>query len=364
MRILAFGTYQAANHPRVTVLVEGLRARGHRVVEANVPLGLSTRDRVAMLGSRTGAVRMAVRLLSSWSRLAVRALRVRAAGRPDALLVGYLGHFDVWLARALFPRTTIVLDHLIFAADTAADRGVGGGVVQRALRWLDRAALTIADVIVLDTEEHRDLVPAALRSKAVVVPVGAPAEWSAVEPAPEPGDGPVRVVFFGLFTPLQGAAVIGHALAGLPEGLVEVSMVGAGQDLDATRAAVGDRPDVTWTPWVEAADLPSVVAAHHVGLGVFGTTDKALRVVPNKVYQCAAAGTAIVTSDTPPQRRMLGEDALFVPPGDADALGAALRGLAEDRDRLAALRRAARSRAAGFRPAAVVAPLEERLARR
>ena len=75
-----------------------------------------------------------------------------------------------------------------------------------------------------------------------------------------------------------------------------------------------------------AANLPALVAGHDVCLGIFGTGDKALRVVPNKVFQGAAAGCAIVTSDTAPQRRALGDAAVLVPPGDPEALAAALRG--------------------------------------
>ena len=84
--------------------------------------------------------------------------------------------------------------------------------------------------------------------------------------------------------------------------------------------------------------------------------------MPNKVYQGAAAGCAIVTSDTKPQRRALGDAALYVPPGDADALADALRGLARRPDELAAYRAAAHARAdEAFRPEVVVAPLLERL---
>jgi glycosyltransferase involved in cell wall biosynthesis len=85
-------------------------------------------------------------------------------------------------------------------------------------------------------------------------------------------------------------------------------------------------------------------------------------VVPNKVFQGAAAGCALVTSDTAPQRRVLGDAALFVPPGDAQALAGALRLLARDRDRLAAARDAAARLAAGrFTPEHVVRPLHDRL---
>ncbi|WIB25344.1 glycosyltransferase [Curtobacterium sp. MCSS17_015] len=346
------------------MLADGLRARGHVVVEANVPLGLSTRDRVAMLGARSGATRMAWRLARSWTRLAVQALRVRVAGRPDALLVGYMGHFDVWLARLLFPRTPIVLDHLIFAATTAQDRGVGGsGAKQRLLQFLDEAALRIADVVVLDTDEHRDLVPERLRSKAVVVPVGATAQWYDAAAAPVGGaDGPLRVVFYGLFTPLQGAATIGAAIGALgPEDPVTVTMIGSGQDLEAARDAARGGARTEWIPWVDAAELPALVAAHDVGIGIAGTTPKALKVVPNKVYQCAAAGLAVVTSDTAPQRRAFGDAVLGFPAGDADALAATLRSLAADRDFLAGRRAAAAAAAERFRPEAAVAPLDERL---
>jgi SAM-dependent methyltransferase len=86
-------------------------------------------------------------------------------------------------------------------------------------------------------------------------------------------------------------------------------------------------------------------------------------VVPNKVYQGAAAGCAVVTSGTRPQRAALGDTAVFVPPGNAAALADALRMLAVDAAELARLRAAARERAGErFAPAAVVAGLRSRLA--
>ena len=105
-----------------------------------------------------------------------------------------------------------------------------------------------------------------------------------------------------------------------------------------------------------------MVADHDVCLGIFGRGDKALRVVPNKVFQGAAAGCAVVTSDTAPQRRALGACAVLVPPGDPEALAGALRDLAADRDRLHALRTGAWTLARErFVPEAVVVPLVERV---
>ena len=60
---------------------------------------------------------------------------------------------------------------------------------------------------------------------------------------------------------------------------------------------------------------------------MFGTSDKAARVVPNKVFQCAAAGRAVITARTPALTRAFGDALVTVPPGDAAALADAVRKL-------------------------------------
>ncbi|WP_082092386.1 glycosyltransferase [Demequina pelophila] len=363
MTVVGWGTYDAARHPRAGILLAGLRAAGARVVEVNEPDTSSTADRVAQVASKRAALGRVAKMPRVWARLH---RRTRALPERDVLLVGYLGHLDVIAARLMFPRARIVLDHLIFAADTASDRQVGGGAMRAALKLLDRWALASADVVVLDTEEHLAMLSPRQAPKGVVVPVGAPGEWFAVGEGRAPAgahDGPLRVVFYGLYTPLQGAPTIGAAARILADrgAAVSLTMIGSGQDLEATREAAGDA-DVEWRDWVEPAELPALVASHDVCLGIVGTTDKGARVVPNKVYQGLAAGCAVVTSDTPPQRRMLGDAVAFVPPGDAVALADALEALAADRSRAAAL--AARGRdfaAATYSPEALGRTLIDRV---
>jgi glycosyltransferase involved in cell wall biosynthesis len=368
MRTIIFGTYDTAMHPRIATIAEGLAARGFDVAECNIPLGLTTADRVDMLAKPWKAGGLAARLANRWLGLAARARRL---GRPDAVVVGYLGHFDVRLARLLYPRrrVPIVLDHLISAANTAKDRRIaGGGMKQRLLTLIDAGALRAADIVVVDTEEHLEIVPEKYRSKAIVVHVGAPQPWhdAAVEPAitapSSTGSGPLKVVFYGLYTPLQGTPVIGEALGRIAGAPIEVTMIGRGQDEAETKRAAAANQSVRWLDWVPAAELPALVASHDVCLGIFGTGDKALRVVPNKVFQGAAAGCAVVTSDTAPQRRVLGDAAVLVPPGDPVALADALLRLANDREELLKLRHAARQLAAErFTPEQVVGPLTDRL---
>ncbi|GAA1710563.1 glycosyltransferase [Isoptericola hypogeus] len=383
--IVAFGTYDAGRHPRVGTLVDGLRAHGYAVTELDRPLGLSTAERVRMLREPWRLGVLVVRLLRCWLLLVGDAAAHRLRhGAPDAVLVGYLGHFDVVLARLLFPRTPVLLDHLVFAGDTAADRGARGLRV-RLLRGLDRVATACADVVLVDTDEHAAMlaeIAGSRASRALVVPVGAPQAWldAGGPPGGSPGgtpsgpprvdDGarPLRLVFFGLYTPLQGADVLAEALAdalGRADGSaerrpIEVTMVGSGQDLPAARARLAGVPGVTWHGWIDPAALPALVAAHDVCLGIFSATPKGLRVVPNKVFQGLAAGCVVVTSDTAPQRRLLGGHVELVPPADPRALADRLLDLTAP-GALAA----ARDRAAGgrdlVRPDVVVVPLVDAL---
>lgn len=359
MRIIVFGSYRLWEQPRVQVLLEGLRESSHQIVECNVPLPFDNASRVRAARQPWRAPLLALRIGEVWPKLWRKARRLP---KPDAVLVPYLGHFDVHLARRLWPRTPIVLDHFLFLADTATDRGTRSRAVIGTLDRIDKSAVRAADLVVVDTEGHRRLLPEPQRADAVVVPVGAPLDWFHVPEAR--GAGPVRVIFFGIFTPLQGAPVIGEALRLLDpdSALVRITMVGRGQDYEATRRLAGSSPAVEWLDWVDYDKLPALVAEHDICFGIFGDNPKGLRVVPNKVYQGAAAGCAIVTSDSEWQRAALGEAAVYVPAGDAAALAGALRGLVSDPARIVSLRQSAYRRALeDFSPSAVVRPLEERL---
>ncbi|MGD0373124.1 MAG: glycosyltransferase [Streptosporangiaceae bacterium] len=362
MRVLVFGTYDTSMHPRVATIAAGLRKCGAEVAECNAPLGLDTAARVDMLARPWRAPALLARLARRWTTLARAARRMPV---PDVVIVGYLGHFDVHLARLVFRRVPVVLDHLVGASDTGRDRRLDGGPRQALLRMIDSAALRAADIIVVDTDEHLAALPPRHQARAVVVPVGAPAAWHA---AARPDDGrdapgPLRVVFYGLYTPLQGTPVIGAALGRIAGAPIEVTMIGNGQDEAEARAAAAANHAVRWLDWVPAAELPALVAGHQVCLGIFGTGDKALRVVPNKVFQGAAAGCAVVTSDTAPQRRALGDAAVLVPPGDPEVLAAALLRLAGDRAELGRLRQQAHELAIDqFAPERIVAPLAKEIA--
>jgi glycosyltransferase involved in cell wall biosynthesis len=328
-------------------------------VECNVPLQVDTASRVQTARQPLRAPLVGARVADSWRKLWRKAKDVP---EPDVVLVPYMGQFDVHLARRRFRRKPIVLDHYLFFKDTAIDRGATNRAELGVLDRIDKAAVRAADVLFVDSEGHRDLLPEPQRSEAFVVYIGSPREWFH-EPKPHAA-GPAKAIFFGIYTPLQGAPVIGEAIKLLdPDpNVLRFTMAGRGQELDETRRLAGDSPAVDWIDWVERDALPALVAEHDICLGIFSPGAKGMRVIPNKVFQGAAAGCAIVTSDSRSQREALGEGGRYVRPGDAQALADDLRWLSADRERIWRLRRAAYERAVeAFAPAAVVEPLHDRL---
>jgi len=72
-------------------------------------------------------------------------------------------------------------------------------------------------------------------------------------------------------------------------------------------------------PYVE---VPKVIAAHDIVLGVFGTTAKASRVIGNKVYECMACARPTINefcTGYPPEAKDC-KAIKFIPAGDPAAL--------------------------------------------
>ncbi len=358
--VLFFGTFDEGLHPRTRILREGLEANSHPVSVINRPLGLSTAEKVRIARFPVLAVLLAFKLLIRWAQL----LADSRGATPNVVIVGYMGHFDVHLARLRFRSSFLILDHLTGLAETARDRRVDRGARGRLLGLVDRSALARADLVLCDTDEQAAQI-AGQASEVMVVPVGAATEWHDARRSATTPTGPMKVVFVGLFTPLQGTDVIARAaVEALRSAELEFTFVGTGQDLDVAKSVVGPgTAGVSWRDWVPAADLPELVAEFDVSLGIFGTTPKALRVVPNKVYQGLAAGTVVITSDTAPQRRLKEQHRLnrlhLTPPGDWGALARVLNEFARSTDQLRDRDTTDSDEATA--PAAVVAPLAARL---
>jgi len=173
-------------------------------------------------------------------------------------------------------------------------------------------------------------------------------------PGPPVGD-VIELVYVGGFLPLHGVPALIEALAllekdagGLPP--YRVRMVGRGIDFDVTRRRAVDLglTRVGFEGPRAYSELPSVLGTAHVVLGAFGSTAKAGRVVPHKVWQGLAAGRAVVSGDGEGVREWFEPEVhlLLVPRGEVESLATALARVLRDADLRRRMGEAGRRRAA------------------
>ena len=318
MRVLYFGTYER-DYPRNAQVISCLRRAGVEVLESHVPVWEAQRHKFSP----------GLRALARTARAEVRLARASAED-ADVLVVGYPGHLDMPAAKRVARGRPVVFNPLVSLEDTmVGDRRLvrRRSPTAMAMRFADRNAFRRADLVVADTAAHaryfleRFALPA---ERVAVCYVGA--EDRLFAPSPRDRES-FHALFVGKLIPLHGLETILAAAALCPE--IEFRLVGSGQ-LDGL---LSDRPtNVSWERWVEYERLPDLYRSAGCALGIFGTSEKAARVIPNKAFQALATETPLVTADTPAARELLvnERDALLVPPGDADALAAAIRRLAAD----------------------------------
>ena len=320
MRILYFGTYQR-DYPRNAQVISCLRRAGVDVVERHAGVWEGRRD-----SWRAGAG-TAARLVQAELSL----LRHPRRGF-DAVIVGYPGHLDLAAARRAARGRPVIFNPLVSLADTfVADRRRfrQGSLAARALAAIDRRALRAADLVVADTRANATYLAelAGLPPERIdVCFVGA--EERVFGPGWSPQE-PFTCLFVGKLIPLHGLETILAAARAAPR--LRFRIVGSGQ----LETLLHDPPEnVDWVPWVEYDRLPEELHRAGCALGIFGTSEKARRVIPNKAFQALACGTPLVTADTPGARELLvhEESALLVAPGDAGALAAALTRLSAEPD--------------------------------
>ena len=156
----------------------------------------------------------------------------------------------------------------------------------RALGALDRAALRAADVIVVDTAEHRELIPEESRGRATVVAVGTPETWFW---PPRRSDAPARCGSSSSAASRRCRARRSSARRSAARRRRQDRDDDGrrGQDAAATRRAAAANPRVTWIDWVEPEALPYLVAVarrlpRHLRRQPEGTAGRAEQGVPGR----------------------------------------------------------------------------------
>lgn len=257
----------------------------------------------------------------------------------DALYVAFPGHYLMPLAWWLGWRKKIpvIFDVFIslYETDVEDRQRIGRFHPKAWMLWMmDWTACALADVILIDTPEHRDFFVKRYRiaqEKFLVIPVGCRTDLftpRTVEREP----GPLRVRFHGSFIPLHGVETILDAARELKDDDVVFELAGKGQTLAAMQERAKELAHVRFVGMRTLGEISDFIAGADVCLGIFGTGAKAKRVVPTKAFEVLAMGKPLITARTPAASRMLRdrEQALLVTPGDPHDLAAKIRELKDN----------------------------------
>ena len=321
MKITFFGAYDPA-YPRNAVIRKGLRLNGVDVVEC-----------------RTSPQ------LKFWIRYPLLLLGRRKS--PDHLFVPEFCQKDMPLAGflGLLSARKVIFDPLAARFETKIVDWQWKSTDTPAAWWnfqIDRAAFASAGLILADTAAHKNYYCRTYGLKAdkvAVLPVGYDDEFfkprqDRAKPAMGGRAGRFEVLFCGSFLPLHGADVIIEAakIAAAMDPSVHFKFIGSGRTLGAVRERAAGLTNVEFLGWRPAGEIPSIIEAADICLGIFGRTDKARRVVPHKIFQSLGMGKALITARTPAAEEFFkhGETLFFCDEPLPESLAAAVLRLKND----------------------------------
>ena len=273
-------------------------------------------------------------LIMARIRRPIQIVHVHSASRGSFLRKSVL----LWLARGLGCRTVFHLHGGGFQTFVEQQLGPLG-------RWWVRQTLTHVTLVLALSERWRDYILTLAPATRIEILPNPVAIESAPIRRPEPG----RILFLGRLDPRKGVYDLVTAIATvqrtLPAGSPELRLVVAGDGDGAALAEFANRAGIGrqlerlgWISPVErnqqlARASLFVLPSHHEGL-------------PMSMLEAMSARVPIIVSSVGgiPDMVTHGVHGLVVPPGDIEALGAALLQLVFNRPLQEALASAARER--------------------
>lgn len=277
-----------------------------------------------------------VPLISSFGMLEAFLKRI---DKPDAVWVPAFRQRDFQSARnyANGHRIPLIFDPLISAWDKEVyERKKFRTTDYRACKLLnfEKKIFSGADLVIADTEPHRQFFIDELSAPAArthVIPVGAEEGLFTQQAAHSPAI-PPEIFFYGSFISLQGSETIVEAAIQVPE--ARWVFLGNGPHRKICKQKSQGHGHIRFEDPLPYENLPERIGKADILLGIFGSSPKAGRVIPNKVYQTLACGRPLVTRQSPAYpdalQNSLACGISFVPPENPGALAAAVQALLAD----------------------------------
>ena len=256
----------------------------------------------------------------------------------NTVLVCFPGHYLVPLAWLLtrYPRKKLVFDAFISLWDTLVDDR------KKYSRWhpmawflyaVDWISCHMADEILIDTEAHKQFFVEKFRlpEKKIRVIYLETREDIFFPRTTLPQHASFEILFFGSYIPLQGIEHIVTA-AGILESIapgIHFTLIGSGQTRYAIEQLIRKKniKNIALENRIPMTELANRIRQCNLCLGIFGTSNKAGRVIPHKVYDAVACAVPVLTADTPAiAERFANHPLVYVcPTGNAAAIASSIQ---------------------------------------
>jgi glycosyltransferase involved in cell wall biosynthesis len=195
-----------------------------------------------------------------------------------------------------------------------------------------------ADIVLADTNLHANLFEKQLnvdKNKIFTLYVGAEEKFFNSSPSQKYVNKKFEILFYGSFLNLHGSKIIIEAAKLFAKNNnVKWTMLGDGPDLKKCKELAQNAPNIFFEKEIEYTKLASRIKEADLLLGIFGKSNKAGNVIPNKVFQALSCGKTVITrkSNAYPKELLNQKNGIiFIQPDNPKALYNAVLKITEDR---------------------------------
>jgi glycosyltransferase involved in cell wall biosynthesis len=258
----------------------------------------------------------------------------------DLIFIGFYGHFIMILMR-LLTKSPIIFDAFISTYDTLCfDRKLfkPGSMIGRLAYWLDKKSCQKANMVLLDTPGQVRYFNQVFQIPAYKIKhVCVGCNEDIFYPRPDKKSNHTTVLFYSTYQPLHGVDMIIRAANMLKtESKISFRIIGDGQTFkQVNKLAEGfGLHNIKLLPIIPFEQLAKEISNADICLGGhFGSSSKAARVIPGKIYQILAMGKPLIASNTHANKKLLThlENAYLCEVNDPRGLATGIRKLHHDR---------------------------------
>ncbi len=342
MKVCYFGSY-APFYPRHRIIIKGLRSQGVEVTE----------------------VTDSSQILIRYPKLAKKYFSKKDF---DVIFVGEASNYVQPLAILLkkITKKPLVFDTYVSLYDTNQDRGVHQNPIMSRLFYnIDKYNCHFSDVVLQDTNQNVKYFHETFHlpeNKFRRLLIGAEDDlfypqtvknsdknfdkYSKEDFDDKNSDkglnvhksreNKFKILFYGTYIPLHGIQYIIKAAKILENENVEFKLIGKGQTFPEIKKLKEELnlSNVEFIDMVPYEELPQYIAGSDACLGIFGGTEKSMRVIPTKAYQILAMEKPLITGDSPGARELLvnRENAILCNMADAESLASSILELKNDQE--------------------------------